>query len=263
MTVISSQDNRIYRQCIQLGQKKYRDRLGLYIAEGRKLVQEALDAGKARTVLLREDVSPPFSEDTAFLFMKGNLFDRIAQTETSQGILAVVAAQDEDAGRFLESISGAGRHVLLLDRLQDPGNIGTLIRTADAAGYAGLLVLKGTGDIYAPKVVRAAAGSLLRLPVYRADSEEEALDLLRKAGKRLVAATPEGGTDYRLVDYSPGIGLMVGNEGAGLSASLEARADLRVLIPMANGVESLNAAVAAGILIYESIKKGAPSCRNN
>ena len=175
MTVIASQDNRIYRQCIQLGQKKYRDRLGLYIAEGRKLVLEALAAGKARTVILREGVSPPFSEDTAFLFMKGNLFYRIAQTETSQGILAIVAAQEEDPEKFLAAVSEAGTHVLLLDRLQDPGNIGTLIRTADAAGYAGLLVLKGTGDIYAPKVVRAAAGSLLRLPVYRAESAEEAL----------------------------------------------------------------------------------------
>ena len=263
MTVISSQDNRIYRQCIQLGQKKYRDRLGLYIAEGRKLVQEALDAGKARTVLLREGTPPPFSEDTAFLFMKGNLFDRIAQTETSQGVLAIVAAQEEDAGKFLAAVSKAGSHVLLLDRLQDPGNIGTLIRTADAAGYAGLVVLKGTGDIYASKVVRAAAGSLLRLPVYRAESGEEALELLRKAGKRLVAATPEGGVDYRLADYGPGIGLMVGNEGAGLSEILEKSADLRVAIPMENGVESLNAAVAAGILIYESIKKGTIPCKNN
>lgn len=257
MTLISSQDNRIYRLCIQLAQKKYRDRLGLYIAEGRRIVEEAVAAGKADTVILREDVPPPaFGRDREFLFMKGNLFDRIAQTETSQGMIAIVKIPEETPDCFLRENSGIPTNLLVLDRLQDPGNIGTLIRTADAAGYGGVIAVKGTGDIYSPKVVRAAAGSLLRIPIYRAACAEEAIAILHKAGKTLVAATPEGGMDYRHAPWAGGTGLLIGNEGSGLSPTFEAAADIRVAIPMKNGVESLNAAVAAGILIYESIKKG-------
>lgn len=256
MITIISQDNKIYRMCIQLDQKKYRDRLGLYIAEGEKLVREALQAGRTKTVVMREDYKGTFDrEEAAFVFMSGSLFSRIAQTETSQGILAIVEEPNYDRLAFLEAISFKEGNVLVLDRLQDPGNIGTIIRTADAAEYAGMIVMKGTGDIFSPKVVRAAAGSLMRLPIYKAESEEEALSILTEAGKVIVGTTPGAGVVYNKADWSGGIALMIGNEGNGLSETFKAATHRNVRIPMNKEVDSLNAAVAAGILIYESIKE--------
>ena len=242
--------------CIQLGQKKYRDRLGLYIAEGEKIVREALNAGLVKTVVMREDFKGEFDrEDTAFVFMSGSLFSKIAQTENSQGILAIVAEPKFDRSTFLTAISAKDSKVLVLDRLQDPGNIGTIIRTADAAGYAGLIVMKGSGDIFSPKVIRAAAGSLIRMPVYKAENEEEALSVLSDANKIIVGTTPEDGVAYDKADWSGGIALIIGNEGNGLSETFKAATHKNVKIPMNKEVDSLNAAVAAGILIYESIKE--------
>jgi len=278
MKTIISQDNKIFKLCIQLGQKKYRDRLGLYIAEGEKIVREALDAGVAKTVVMREGFEPNFGpataagsqaqvngpdgrEDTAFVFLSGNLFSRVAQTETSQGILAIVSKPQLDRQSFLRAIAEPKEHVLVLDRLQDPGNIGTIIRTADAACYAGMIVMKGTGDIFSPKVIRAAAGSLLRLPVYQASNEEEALSILAEAGKILVGTTPEAGLAYNQADWTRGTALMIGNEGNGLSQTFKAATHINVRIPMNKQVDSLNAAVAAGILIYESIKERETACR--
>jgi len=242
--------------CIQLGQKKYRDRLGLYIVEGEKMVREAVQAGLAKTVVMREDFKGGFDrEDTAFVFMTGSLFSRIAQTETSQGILAIVEEPELDRLNFLKAISAKDGKVLVLDRLQDPGNIGTIIRTADAAGYVGMIVMKGSGDIFSPKVIRAAAGSLLRLPVFKAENELEALSVLSEAKKVLVGTTPENGFDYDKADWSGGIALIIGNEGNGISETFKAATQRNVRIPMNKEVDSLNAAVAAGILIYESIKE--------
>ena len=256
MITIISQDNKIYRMCIQLGQKKYRDRLGLYIVEGEKMVREAVQAGLAKTVVMREDFKGGFDrEDTAFVFMTGSLFSRIAQTETSQGILAIVEEPELDRLNFLKAISAKDGKVLVLDRLQDPGNIGTIIRTADAAGYVGMIVMKGSGDIFSPKVIRAAAGSLLRLPVFKAENELEALSVLSEAKKVLVGTTPENGFDYDKADWSGGIALIIGNEGNGISETFKAATQRNVRIPMNKEVDSLNAAVAAGILIYESIKE--------
>ena len=278
MKTITSQDNKIFKLCIQLGQKKYRDRLGLYIAEGEKIVREALEAGCVNTVIIREGVEANLAmkdgsqchtsqkehqapEDTAFVFLSGNLFSRVAQTETSQGILAIVSKPEQDKQSFLKAISGPRDHVLVLDRLQDPGNIGTIIRTADAACYAGIIVMKGSGDIFSPKVIRSAAGSLLRLPVYQASSEEEVLSILNESGKILIGTTPESGVAYNQVDWSRGSALMIGNEGNGLSDTFKAATRINVNIPMNKEVDSLNAAVAAGILIYESIKERETACR--
>lgn len=257
MKTITSIDNPIFRLCVQLGQKKYRDRLGFYIVEGQKTVEEALDFGKARTVVLREDYGGSLDrENPAFVFMTGNLFSRIAQTETSQGILAVVEKAKESRKDFLGRITkDKNSKVLVLDRLQDPGNIGTMIRTADAAGYAGLIVIKGTGDIFSPKVVRAASGSLLRLPVFKAEDAEDALRLLGDADKLIVGTTPEGGMEYTKANWAKGIALVIGNEGNGISDAFKEASDLNVYIPMNQEVDSLNAAVAAGILIYESVRE--------
>ncbi len=256
MITIISQDNKIYRMCIQLGQKKYRDRLGLYIVEGEKMVREAIQSGQAKTVVMRDDFKGTFDRENAtFVFMTGSLFSKIAQTETSQGIMGIIEIPHFDKTNFLKAISAKNAKVLVLDRLQDPGNIGTIIRTADAAGYAGMIVMKGSGDIFSPKVIRAASGSLMRMPFFKAESEDEALSILSEANKAIIGTTPEKGVAYNKTDWTGGIALLIGNEGNGLSETFKAATIRNVTIPMSKDVDSLNAAVAAGILIYESIKE--------
>ena len=156
MREIRSKDNKIWKRCEQLTMRKYRDRSGLYLIEGENLLDEAIrNHVRIETVLVREDCQkalPPEAADKAFL-LDARLFDKLAQTVTSQGILAVVAKAEVRKEDF---IGLPGSNFIVLDRLQDPGNIGTILRTADAAGYRLAILMKGTADVYAAKGVRAA-----------------------------------------------------------------------------------------------------------
>ncbi len=252
--IITSPENRIYRSCLQLTRKKYRDQRGEYMVEGRKLVEEAFRENVLSVIVMREDYQGRKEFGACrTLFAAKDLFDRLSQTETSQGIIGVAEKRDMDSRSFVKAVSSGG-NILILDRLQDPGNIGTIIRTADAAGYAGVLTVKGTGDIYSPKAVRAAAGSIVRLPFFLARDGREAAELAAAGGKRLICTSPAAETDLMDADLSGGIALVIGNEGSGTSDYFLDRSDETVRIPMNRRVDSLNAAVAAGIFIYQSVK---------
>ncbi|MCL1809265.1 MAG: RNA methyltransferase [Clostridiales bacterium] len=252
MKEISSKANKNYKLCMQLALRKYRDKYGLYLVEGRNLFDEAARSGaETAAVFLRSDCPAPSFLDVPETYVLGKkLFDGIAQTETSQGIVAIVKKKHYSEREFF-SLCG-DKNVLVLDRLQDPGNIGTMIRTAEAAGYGGAVIMKETGDIYSPKAARAAAGSLFRLPVLFADTPLEALGVLKAHGKRAVATCSDAEACYYGADLGSGVALLIGNEGSGLCREFAEGADMKVKIPMAQGVDSLNAAVAAGILMYES-----------
>ena len=256
MEIITSKENSIFRDLVRLSQKKYRDREGRFVAEGPNAVSEALsnDAVKVVTVIAREGSAyEEFSEDTKVL--SGDLFDRVSDTVTSQGILAVLEKPDRGTpSEILEGALSAG-NILVLDRLQDPGNIGTILRTADAAGFDMACFIKGTGDPYSPKIVRAAAGSLFRLPIIFVNDNDELEDLMRQYGKRIIATAMEGDKAYYETDLSENCAIVIGNEGNGVSSDLLRRADEIIRIPMAGNTESLNASVAAGILMYERIRR--------
>ncbi|MCR5135266.1 MAG: RNA methyltransferase [Clostridiales bacterium] len=262
MKVIASSDNKEYKRIRSLQQKKYRDRLSRYLVEGENLVMESLSEGLAATVFIRDDrqdLYDRFAEKGVHsVFLTGDLFRKVAQTETSQGILAEVEKRTYSGDDFARQAKG---NILVLDGLQDPGNLGTILRTAAAAGYGGAVILKGTADVYAPKVVRAAAGALFRLPLYFAEGgeagtpAEEAAALLGRMGRTIVGTTPRGGVSYLEADLSEGIALVIGNEGNGMSEEMLAKTDKNIYIPMHTGMESLNAAVAAGILMYKSIER--------
>ena len=187
MREIRSKDNRIVKRCEQLSMRKYRDQFGLYLIEGENLLAEAVkNHARIETVLLREGCQkslPPQVADRTFL-VDARIFDKLAQTVTSQGILAIVA---KEAARKEDFINLPGSNFIVLDRLQDPGNIGTILRTADAAGYKLAILMKGTADVYAPKVVRAATGSLFRMPVVSMASAKELAEFTGAAGKKLTA----------------------------------------------------------------------------
>lgn len=254
MREIRSKDNKIWKRCEQLTMRKYRDRSGLYLIEGENLLDEAIrNHVRIETVLVREDCQkalPPAAADKAFL-LDARLFDKLAQTVTSQGILAVVAKAEVRKEDF---IGLPGSNFIVLDRLQDPGNIGTILRTADAAGYRLAILMKGTADVYAPKVVRAATGSLFRMPVVSMASTEELVEFTRAAGKKLTATCLDAQRCYYDEDLTHDIALVIGNEGSGVAPALIESSELRIKIPMQGNIESLNAAVAAGVLMYEAMR---------
>ncbi len=254
MREIRSKDNKIWKRCEQLTMRKYRDRSGLYLIEGENLLDEAIrNHVRIETVLVREDCQkalPPEAADKAFL-LDARLFDKLAQTVTSQGILAVVAKAEVRKEDF---IGLPGSNFIVLDRLQDPGNIGTILRTADAAGYRLAILMKGTADVYAPKVVRAATGSLFRMPVVSMASAEELVEFTRAAGKKLTATCLDAQRCYYDEDLTHDIALVIGNEGSGVAPALIESSELRIKIPMQGNIESLNAAVAAGVLMYEAMR---------
>lgn len=261
MVIINSTENKNFKLCQQLASRKYRDKLGLYLIEGPNLLTEAMEShADIRAVLISESKLPVLSELSFLpgvepLYMAEGLFHKLAQTEHSQGVLAVVAKPEENVSAETERMLRPGSNVVILDRLQDPGNIGTIIRTAEAAGYQGVIALKGTGDIFSPKVIRAAAGSVFRMPVLFLESPAQTMDLLRKHKKEIVTTSLETETPYYELDLRENIGLVIGNEGNGICPEFFEGSDRQIKIPMAGRIESLNAAVAAGIIMYEAMRK--------
>lgn len=258
MKTIYSTDNKIYKLCKELTTKKYRDRLGKYLIEGENLVEEAEKSGVSMEYLIfREDYEgaalSKASSAREAARMSRALFSEIAQTETSQGVLAVAAAPALPPEAFYAACGE--KNIVVLDRLQDPGNIGTIIRTAEAAGYGGIVTIKGTGDVYSPKTVRAAAGSVFRMPVLQAAEAEDVARRIKESGRHLVATAMDGAALYSETDLCEKTALIIGNEGNGISEEMFALADLKVRLPMRGAVESLNAAVAAAILMYENVRK--------
>lgn len=240
-----------------LQQRKGRKRQGLAVAEGIRLVEEALAAGVAFRGVI---VSPALAATPRGEALLARLathavpldevpereFNRLAGTDTPQGVIAVV----DPLTWTLEQIApAAGAPVLVLDAVQDPGNVGTLLRTAFALGAAGAVLLKGTADPNNAKVVRAAMGATFRLPVAPADDGQ--LGAWVREGAIAVWATAVQGTPLRQLHAPPRLALVVGNEGAGIRDAVKQLAGERVAIPLARGAESLNVAVAAGILLYE------------
>ncbi len=240
-----------------LQRRKARRRRGLGLAEGVRLVEEALSAGVPIRGVFHDETlrATPRGEallralaDHAVMLEELPVRElvRLADTETPQGILAVV-----EPPRWALTAIGPrpGSAVLVLDQVQDPGNVGTLLRTAFALGAPGAILLKGTADLANPKVMRAGMGATFRLPAAQADEGEFRAWLVER-DVTLWAATPEGAPVSRLPPPER-LALVVGNEGAGLRPGVLALARQQVAVPLARGAESLNVAVAAGIVLHE------------
>ena len=243
-----------------LHRRRGRERRGLALAEGVRLVEEALAGGIA---IRGAAVSATLESTTRGNSLKAALAERgirvedvseaelgeLADTEHPQGVVAVIEPR---RWSWVDIQLGSGSTLLVLDGVQDPGNVGTMLRTALGLGAAGVVALKGTADLTNPKVLRSAMGASFRLPSVTATPEEfVAWSQLQRS--EIWVTDTEGETIER-TRRSPdraSVSLVVGNEGAGVSQQLELAADRRIAIPLARGVESLNVAVAAGILLYE------------
>lgn len=256
--LISSKDNRIIRDAAKLYEKKHRDASGCFLLEGPSAVREAAQqGGRLRFIFTRAGASPDefgieFSGQVPAVYeLTDDVFARLAGTETPQGIIAVAQKPER---RESDLFPSEDCNVLVLDRVQDPGNMGTLLRTAEAMGFSGAILVKGCCDCWAPKVVRSAAGSLMRLPVLQAESAGDALKLLESHGKTCWVAVMDGETACYEADLARGAAVIIGNEGRGASeVFLEKARGLR--IPMAGKTESLNAAYAGAIIMYESLRQ--------
>lgn len=261
MREITSSDNKILKQAASLSEKKFRDALGLYLIEGPNFIRDALTfGGRLRFIFIRAGIESAEIESIAQMAeelglavyeLSGMAFEKLSDTRTSQGIVAVAEKRVWTEGEFF---SQEGSNILVLDRIQDPGNLGTMLRSAEALGFGGVMLLKGCTDLYSPKLVRAAAGSLFRMPVYFADSPAEAEKLFAKHSKTMYATVMTGGIPCYDADISKNSAIIIGNEGNGVCPEL-LRASQGLTIPMAGDIESLNAGLAAGIVMYESFRQ--------
>ena len=267
---IGSPDNGRIRLVRKLGTRKGRTAERRFVIEGLNLVREAVtsardidfimipddyDSSEGRDIsglisFTRECISSP---ELTVCMIPAKLFSGITDAGAGIGILAVLRMPETDISDIYSLPHDS--NILVLDRIQDPGNIGTMIRTAAAAGYGMIIAVKGTADIYSAKVLRATAGMIFDIPFVYIGSASELADLMRKAGKRIVVTDPAGGRPYYEEDLRAGIALVIGNEGNGISSEIMALADVRVTLPMKGSTESLNAAAAAAILMYEAVRQ--------
>ncbi len=262
MKQISSPENRIVKEAASLAEKKYRDRYGLFLLEGPNLVREAMQqGGRVRFIFtlagaddakIRSIAEEAESSGLAVYELAESAFAKVTLTQTPQAVAAVAEKRQMSAAEFFEKAEDGC--LLVLDRLQDPGNVGTLLRTAEAMGFRGVLMIRGTADPWQPKVVRAAAGSLLRLPVLLCENAEQALELLAGAGKKVYTAAMDAKLSCFDAPLAKNAAVVIGNEGAGAGETLKSAATL-LSIPMEGRTESLNAAIAGSIIMYESMRQ--------
>jgi RNA methyltransferase, TrmH family len=249
------------------------DREGRALAgiEGPNLLEEALRAGlRIESVFLAQGAEHlletlALAPETEILLLPRNMLDSALATESPQPVAALIEPPHWTWAHVVGGQRKTTALVLVLAGLQDPGNLGTILRSAEAFGADGILCLPGTASAWNPKAVRASAGSVFRLPLL-AVSERACFDRLREAGVRIWTATAQGAQPADLVDLAGAVALLIGNEGSGVPKDLAAMADGAIAIPCPGPVESLNAAVAASVLLYEasrqrSVVSGGPADR--
>ena len=278
--MITSTSSSQVKHIVNLQKKsKLRKEEKQFVVEGIKMVSEA-----PKDRLVKVYISETFKADNEEFLEKmnyealgkdilevvsDNVFIRMSDTQTPQGIMAVVKMSEIT----IEDMFGRDMHInskndnsgnssnkmqqllLILENLQDPGNLGTIIRMAEGAGVTGVIMSCNTVDIYNPKTIRSTMGSLYRVPVIYVDDICEAVEECKKKGIRVYAAHLKGTDNYNVKDYTQPTAFMIGNEGNGLTDKLTDKADELVRIPMQGKVESLNAAIACTILTYEAVRQ--------
>ncbi|HIS04198.1 MAG TPA: RNA methyltransferase [Candidatus Pullichristensenella avicola] len=245
MEIITSVKNPLAAELRALKSAKARRETGLFLVEGETMLKEALSSGLVPRALLAQTETPLAARFPQARLVTRGVLEAVCDTKTPQGMCA---AFEMPAPRALQN---APRTLVALDGVQDPGNVGTIWRTADAAGLGGLLLGAGCADPYSPKVQRAAMGSGFRLPAIPADPLCEALAALRGRGWTVVASALDGADFYARKATGERFVLVIGSEAHGISDAVRAQADALVKLPMRGRAESLNAAVAAGIMMYE------------
>lgn len=259
MLEVTSPKNPLIKEVRSLDRRKYRWGLKKFLVEGVKMVDEALgNKDQAIKILFTDSLTSTEQGKNLFnklaamdnsVYLQEELFRSISNMENSQGVLATVGFTPKG----IEHIPDEGI-LLYLDGLQDPGNLGTIIRSADAFGISGLVLGDNCVDPYNPKVVRATMGSIFRVPLYFQNNNEDFL-LKLSAGRRILATSLEDASPLSDIIFSNRDVIVIGNEGHGVSPDILKLSDIRIVIPMVGNAESLNAGVAASIIMYETSRK--------
>ena len=249
--IIESNQNKIIKEVNSLKAKKERDKTGLFILEGKRLVDEIPNSWEIKYLLKAESYSEDINFENVYT-VKDCLFEKISETVNPQGILAVCHIKEFDVTNVDYSNSP---FFVVLENVTDPGNMGTLIRTADAAGADGIFLSKGCVDIYNPKVIRATMGSIFHLPIYRNLNLMDLMEDFKNNNVKTLAAHLKGTSTPYKVDMTTACAVIIGNEANGLSDEISEMASDLVKIPMPGKAESMNAGIAGGILIYEAVRQ--------
>ena len=251
MDIINSPKNEKIKELVKLQTAKGRKKAGMYLLEGEHLVEEAIKE-KAPIELIvvtsnrLEDYRNLLTQtDVQVLVVSQDVFQKLSMTETTQGILAVVEIVKQEA------LPQNGR-IIVLDAVQDPGNLGTIVRTADAAGFDAVILGKGPVDLYTDPVLRSMQGSHFHIPVFQTNLQEYLPFLKSKGVQVAVTALHRDSKDYTILQGSTDVAIVVGNEGQGVSDDVIDLADVVVTIPMFGKAESLNVAIASALLMYKT-----------
>jgi len=237
--LISSKDNAFIKSVLKLKTKKGRQKANEFILDGYRIVKHALENDIAiSSIIMTEEFYDSHELDFDNIVVTSqSIMKTLVETETPQGILAVVKIQE---------LALKDGPILFLDKIQDPGNLGTLIRTAEAAGFGGVILRKGCTDPYSQKSIRSSMGSIVSIPVLTGKGIEDLpLDY------KIYGAALEGGKPYKGLNYDSKSLLIIGNEGNGITDEVLKICHERIYIPMKGDVESLNASIAGGILMFE------------
>ena len=259
--MITSTANQQVKLLVQLNKKrKLRDERGVFIVEGPKMFREA-PKDRIEKAYFSESFYEKHkealtkriqSEKLEYEILDDHVFKTASDTQTPQGVLCIVRQQESS----LESLLNAEKPLLLLlENLQDPGNLGTILRTAEGAGVTGVILNKGCVDLYNPKTIRSTMGSVYRVPTLYTEDLCQTVETLKQHGIRSYAAHLKGANFYDQENYQGGTAFLIGNEGNGLTEELTEKADTLIRIPMEGQLESLNAGVASAILMYEAYRQ--------
>ena len=259
MQIISSKDNEIIKNIKKLKEKKYRDINNEYIIEGVKLIWEAIQENKViKKIIVCEECVKEEAIDQKFMYelakydivyVKKQVFSTLTTVTTPQGILAVVEKQNSKNNiNYKEDI------IVVLDGIQDPGNLGTILRTIDSANLSQLIVSKDTADCYNPKVVRSTMGAIFRVNIVESENLLDTLKNLKKHGYEICVTALNDSESIYNIDYKKKV-IVIGNEANGVSEAVLNIADKKLLIPMLGKTESLNASVATSIIVYEYVRQ--------
>ena len=259
MQVISSKDNEIIKSIKKLKDKKYRDIENAYIIEGIKLLKEAIaEKADIKQIIICDDCekTEEISKELMYEIAKyecsyvtSKVFNYLTEVKTPQGILAVIRKTPKD-----QEIDYTQDIIVALDDIQDPGNLGTILRTVDSTGLNQILVSKETADSFNPKVVRSTMGAIFRVKVIECDNLTEKLKEARKHKYKVVVSSLQTNNSVYDIDYKKKL-IVIGNEANGVKKEIQEMADEKIKIPMLGKTESLNASVATGIILYEYVRQ--------
>ena len=263
MQVISSKDNEIIKNIRKLKEKKYRDLENAYLIEGIKIVKEAIaENAKIKQIIMCEDFADnvELDKDTLYelakhnlIYVTRNIMDSLSDVKTPQGIIGVV--EKNKIEEIIETKVDYKQDIIIaLDGVQDPGNLGTIIRTADSANLNQIIISKTSADPYNPKVVRSTMGAIFRVNIIETENIVEELQKTKANGFKVMVTSLDSSKSIYKTEFNKKV-IVIGNEANGVTKEVQNIADEKVKIPMLGKTESLNASVAASIMIYEYVRR--------